>query len=110
MRVRFMQVRQGASLKAKYRSVYGAPRQEDILITHRWWDVTSARSITVAALALFLTPRGITIGRHGETPEIQIFHLSGYSAITTYIGDNSDDTSFRFVDFSLRPLLFDTHT
>ena len=64
--------------------------------------MTSARSITVAALALFLTPRGTTIGRHGETPEIQIFHLSGYSAITTYIGDNSGDTSFRFVNRSLR--------
>lgn len=63
--------------------------------------MTSARSITVAALALFLTLRGTTTGRHGETPEIQIFHLSGYSAITTYIRDNSGDTSFRFVNRSL---------
>ena len=65
MHVRLMPLSDGGgSLRVKYRSVYGAPQQEDISITYRWQDVTSARSITVAALALFLTPRGTTIGRH----------------------------------------------
>lgn len=102
MHVRLMQHRQVASLRVQYRSVYGAPLfrghfEHPPLVGCDLRAVDNCRGIGTISYPSWDYDR-----KAWETPEIQIFHLSGYSAITTYIGDNSDDTSFRFVDRSLR--------